>query len=109
MQVIITWNNNKSVSGFSQVQVIKSREIIYLLCLPVTFCSFYWNFSLRREGRSDVGHLWTNKKKEREKKDTKDLSLTSVLLSSFRFNSAAVNSNNHLSKSVSLSVASNYR
>jgi len=34
VQVIITWNNNKSVPGFSQVQAIKRREIIYLLCLP---------------------------------------------------------------------------
>lgn len=49
------------------------------------------------------------RKRREKKKDTKDLSLTSVLLSSFRFNSAAVNSNNHLSKSVSLSVVSNYR
>lgn len=101
MQVIITQNNNKSVPGFSQVEAIKRKEIIYLLCLVVTFCSFYCTFL--REGRSNVGHLWVKKEKERGKKrDTKDLSLTSVLLASFRLNSAAVSGNNHVNKSISV-------
>lgn len=109
MQVIITRNNLKSVPGFSQVQAIKRREIIYLFCLPVSFCSFDCNFSRRREGKSNVGLLWVKKKKKRGEKDTKDSSLTSVLLASFRFNTAALSSNNHGSKSVSVPVASNYR
>lgn len=53
--------------------------------------------------------LGKEEKGEGEKRDTKDLSLMSVLLASFRLNSAAVSSNNHVSKLVSVPVASKYR
>lgn len=77
MQIIIKWNNNKRGSGFSQVQVIKRREIIYLLCLPVIFCSYIDTF-LREEKEEAMLSSLEEEKGEKKKKKRLESNFSSV-------------------------------